>query len=60
MPPIWLTSSVQVHPPLEELVQVAPARVRWIPPQSTFVPESVKHPAARSSFGDPVVVVPSV
>jgi hypothetical protein len=34
--------------------------VRWIPAQSTLVPESVKHPGARVSTGDPVVVVASV
>src|SRR5262249_31410572 len=42
------------------LAQVAPEIVRWIPAQSTFVPESIKHPAARSSCGEPVVVVASV
>jgi hypothetical protein len=46
-----LTSSVHVHPPLEAFVQVAPEIVLWIPAQSTFVPESIKHPATRSSWG---------
>jgi hypothetical protein len=46
-----LTASVQVHPPLEELVQVAFESVRASPLQSNFVPESIKHPATRSSCG---------
>jgi hypothetical protein len=50
---------MQVHPPFEALVQVAPEIVRWTPAQSIFVPDSIKHPAARSSCGEPVVVVPS-
>jgi len=50
---------MHVHPPLEVLVQVAPEIVRWIPAQSTFVPERTKHPATMSRRGVPVVVVPS-